>query len=181
MALLRVKHADFACWQIAKRRKVMKLTLKKILALVGGGLAVIAFIMAFVSPLKVVGSNDTAPAMDVWFGNDFVDGTIIPFIAFIVALLAGAYLIVRQFITIPADKKLFWVAIALLVVAAIVIFLTETFFILTIVKDVPAAYKDEAIKAYGELYALNIGAILGAILAIAAAAVSFVAEKFIKD
>jgi len=158
----------------------MKLTLKKILALVAGGLAVIAFIMAFVSPLKVAQGGETAPAMDVWFGNDFVDGTIIPFIAFVVALLAGAYLIVRQFVSVPNDKIFFWVAIGLLVVAAVVIFLTETFFILTMVKEVPAAYKDEAIKTYGKIYALNIGAILGGILAALSAVCAVVAEKFIK-
>lgn len=186
MALLRVKHADFACWQIAKRRKVMKLTLKKILALVAGGLAVIAFIMAFVSPLKNDAANVSAKASEVWFEDG---GTIIPFIAFIVALLAGAYLIVRQFVAIPQDKKLFWVAIALLVVAAVVIFLTETFYINSWVNymvDISSVKPTSAqITMQKELMAeslvLGTGAIFGGILAIASAACAVVAEKFVKE
>ena len=164
----------------------MKLTLKKILALVAGGLAVIAFIMAFVSPLKNDAANISAKASEVWFEDG---GTIIPFIAFILALLAGAYLIVRQFINVPADKKLFWVAIALLVVAAVVIFLTETLYINSWVNymvDIspmkPTAAQIAQQKEFmAESLSLGTGALLGGILAIASAACAVVAEKFIKD
>ena len=159
----------------------MKLTTKKILALVAGGLAIIAFVMAFVSPLKVAKTGDTAPALDVWFGTERIDGTILPFIGFILALLGGAYLIVRQFINISNDKIFFWIAIALLVVGAILILLTETFFIATLIKEVPEAFKAEAKTMYAEIYALNIGAILGGVLAILSAVCAVVTEKFIKD
>ena len=163
----------------------MKLTLKKILALVAGGLAVIAFIMAFLSPLKSeMGSAVVnAEAADIWFEDG---GTIIPFIAFIVALLAGAYLIVRQFISIPKDNTIFWVAIGLLVAAAVVIFLTETFYIgsqIAYLKDLgaPATYLETAKTSMAEALGLGIGTLLGGILAALSAVCAVVSEKFIKD
>ena len=191
MALLRVCTRRIALIGYLRKGEIMKLTLKKILALVAGGLAVVAFIMAFVSPLK----NETpmgvqaAKAFDVWFEEG---GTIIPFIAFIVALLAGAYLIVRQFIAVPNDKIFFWVAIGLLVVAAVGIFLTEVLCINSTLSVMIEQAKAQGMnptaaqiefqrKAMAEAISLNIGAILGGILAALSAVVAVVAEKFIKD
>ena len=159
----------------------MKIT-KKNLALVAGALAILAFIMAFLSPLKAVIGDEVikAKATELYFEKG---GTIIPFIGFLLMLVAGVYLIVRQFVNISIDKKLFYVAIALLVVGAIIVLLTKAIVIAGTIKQMglTGATAEAAKKSMVEMYKLGTGVILGALLAILSAVVAFVAEKFIKD
>ena len=109
----------------------MKLTLKKILALGAGALAIIAFIMAFVSPLKMVAGSTTvaAEAKDIYFEKG---GTIIPFFGYVLVLIAGIVLIARQFVDFKASFKL---AIAFLVVGVVLIFLTKTLYITSSISE----------------------------------------------
>lgn len=165
---------------------------KKLVTLVAGALAVIAFIMAFVAPLKqeFMGEVIKAEFADVYFGQEVmgttIKGAIIPFIGFILMLAAGVYLILSNFIEIKADKTLKIVAIAVLVVSAILVFLTESFYLNAVYSsDMYAALSAEQIsaakEANAEILKLGAGPLFGGILAILAAAGAAVAQFVIKD
>ncbi|MBQ9756345.1 MAG: hypothetical protein IJV99_01970 [Clostridia bacterium] len=163
----------------------MKLS-KKLCYLIAGALAVLAFIMAFVSPLKSVYGNTTytAEAMDVYFGTKNAKGATIVFIGLIVALLTGAYFILSNFIEIPFDKIIKIVLIVLLVVVTILCFCTEAIYLEV---NIPDAIKGnaDAIKDWKEVAGknmhLNIGAILAAIFSLLSAGAAAFATFFAKD
>ena len=163
---------------------------KKLVTLVAGVLAVLAFIMAFIAPLKIVETGETGKFSEVYFGQEVmgtkINGAIIPFIGFILMLVAGVYLILSNFIEIKADKTLKIVAIALLVVGAILVFLTETFYINAVYSSemyasLPEAQLSLMKEMSAEVYGLAAGPILGGILAILAAAGAAVSQFVIKD
>jgi hypothetical protein len=155
----------------------MKLFTKKNLLLIAAIFAIVGFIGAFLSPLKMeyMGMTENGKIGDVYFGET---GVILPFLAFFL-LIAGAVVL---FLASKKDsKKLAIIGIALLVVGALVPLFTEALYINANMADIPAEYAAIAKAAAKEMYSLGFGPILGAIggfggAAIAAAA-TFVVKK----
>jgi len=152
---------------------------KKLCYFIAGALAVLAFIMAFVSPLKSVYNGEGAKFADVYFDDEYGNqGATIVFIGLIVALLAGIYFVVSNFVEIPFDKFIKLGLIVLLVVIAILCFCTKGIFIRA---NLPEAYKQEYLEMMRETIKLNIGAILAGVFALLSAAAAGFATLMLKD
>ncbi len=163
---------------------------KKLLVLIAGALAVLAFIFSFIAPLKaemtVMGTtiSENASFSDAFFGDgEAYNGAILSFIGFVLILAAGIYLIISNFKEIKADKTLKLVAIALLVVGAILVFLTETFYIgsMIVPEGIPAEAVTQAKESAAEMLKLGFGTLFGGILAILSAACVAVSQFVVKD
>lgn len=190
MALLRVKHADFACWQIAKRRKVMEFIKKNLLAVIVAGAGLLALILGLILPgatLTIGSETGTINFLGLVFGNatltvsgggasvamKFGDGGMSIFgLISILALVAGiALTIVSIFVK---DKKFDFIGAILVAVAGVFMFL-----LLVAGTDITSgAISTSFADAYKE-YSLGIGAILYAIIAILGGAFGIV-NKFKK-
>ncbi len=163
---------------------------KKLLVLIAGALAVIAFIFSFIAPLKaemtMLGTtiSENASFSETFFGDgESYNGAILSFIGFVLILAAGIYLIISNFKEIKADKTLKLVAIALLVVGAILVFLTETFYIgsMIVPEGIPAEAVTQAKESAAEMLKLGFGTVMGGILAILSAACVAVAQFVVKE
>ena len=158
---------------------------KKLCYFIAGALAVLAFIMAFVSPLKSVHGDfsQVAKFKDVYFDSERgTQGAIIVFIGLIVALLAGIYFIASNFVEIPFDKFIKLGLIVLLVVIAILCFCTRGIYIrANLPERISGEAKKEAIARTKEVLKLNIGAILAGVFALLSAAAAGFATFMLKD
>jgi len=156
---------------------------KKLCYFIAGALAVLAFIMAFVSPLKSAYNGEGAKFADVYFdGEHGSQGAIIVFIGLIVALLAGIYFVASNFVEIPFDKFIKLGLIVLLVVIAILCFCTKGIYIrANLPEGMPKAYKKEYLDRMRDMIKLNIGAILAGVFALLSAAAAGFATLMLKD
>lgn len=146
----------------------MKLT-KKLVYLVAGGLAILAFLMAFLSPIK--NGSLSYKFNNVYFTVGMSKGATIVFIGLVVALLCGAYLIASNFIKIPKDNVIKYVVIGLLVLVAVLCFLTKVIW----------CNANGANPANFPTMKLNIGAIFAGIFALLSAIATAYAVFFVKE
>ena len=156
----------------------MKLFTKKNLLLIAAIFAIVGFIGAFLSPLKMemLGMTESAKIGDVYFGET---GVILPFLAFFL-LLAGA--VVLFLARGKSDKKLAIIGIALLVIGALVPLFTEALYINANIPDgMPAEYADLFVATMKETMSLGFGPVLGAIGGFGGAAIAAVATFIVKE
>ena len=156
----------------------MKLFTKKNLLLIAAIFAIVGFIGAFLSPLKMemLGMTESAKIGDVYFGET---GVILPFLAFFL-LLAGA--VVLFLAKGKSDKKLAIIGIALLVIGALVPLFTEALYINANIPDgMPAEYADLFVSTMKETLSLGFGPVLGAIGGFGGAAIAAVATFIVKE
>ena len=179
----------------------MKLSLKKILTIVAGAIAILTFILAFVAPLKyeIAGVSGVLKAKDVYFGESgiavmvkqkpvyFQAGAIVPFIGYILIALAGVLLIVRRLLN-GTNSEIFILIIALMVIGAALVLLTEILYVSNLIgaKGLSTATEAEvkannAEKVLFHALSLNTGAIIAIILALVAVTLAIVAEHYIKE
>ena len=150
----------------------MKLTKKQIIFLASALLALIAFFMMFAAQIGVK-AGGTPKFKDVFFGGNGVKGAWPVFIAYLLVLLTAVCVLLSVFVVKdPKQARNARLAgAALLVIAAILIFLVKTFWLG--MNNVPSA-----IKSY---YKLGIGAILAGVFSLLAAAGLVVGELVIKE
>lgn len=158
---------------------------KKLCYFIAGALAVFAFLMAFVSPLKSFYGDfsKVAKFKEVYFDSERgTQGATIVFIGLIVALLAGIYFVASNFVEIPFDNFIKLGLIVLLVVIAILCFCTKGIYIrANLPKGISKEYKKEYLDRMRDIIKLNIGAILAGVFALLSAAAAGFATFMLKD
>ena len=157
---------------------------KQKFTLLAGVLAVVAFFCAFIAPLKAtLGTlSENASFGDAFFGDGVsYNGALLSFVGFVLILAAGVYLVVSA--VKGKSGKLNVAAIGALVVGAILVFLTETFYVgsMIIPEGTPEAYVTLAKETAAEMLSLGFGTLVGGILAVASAACAAVAKFVIKE
>ena len=166
-----------------------QLSKKQKFVFIAGVLAVVAFIFSFIVPLKAemsfLGTTITENASfgDTFFGEEGVGGALVSFFGLVLILAAGAYLIVSCFKEVKVDNVLKLVAIGALVVGAVLVFMTETFYLasIEIPEGTPAEYIEKMKTEQAEMLKLGFGSIVCGILAIASAALVAFSKFFVKE
>ncbi len=138
--------------------------IKDLFLLIAGLLGIIGFFMFLLSPLTqtILNKNVALKYQQVYFGKNLEilgstlqvnKGAIIPFIAFIVALIIAIYYFVAGFSKLKKNKLLGFIVFVLGIACSVLMFLTKSFFI-----------NVNNLSLVSESYHLGIGAILGGIL-----------------
>lgn len=149
----------------------MKISLKTLVLGFASLLAIIAFCMMFVTPLTVnaFGMESAVDFKDVYFPEEHVTSAWTSVIGFALMLVAALAILFSLFANEKLSKYAKVAAVLMLIVGAILVFLTKTLFLSF--NEVPS----EAAGYYG----LGIGPIIGGIFAILSS-VCVVGSKFVK-
>lgn len=149
----------------------MKISLKTIVLGFASLLAIIAFCMMFVTPLtvKVFGMESAVDFKNVYFPEGPAKSAWTSVIGFALMLVAALAILFSLFANEKLSKYAKVAAVLMLIVGAVLVFLTKTLFLSF----------NEAPSEYAGFYGLGIGPIIGGILAIVSS-VCVVGSKFVK-
>lgn len=149
----------------------MKISLKTLVLGFASLLAIIAFCMMFVTPLtvKAFGMESAAEFKDVYFPEGSAKSAWTSVIGFALMLVAALAILFSLFANEKLSKYAKVAAVLMLIVGAILVFLTKTLWL---------SFNEVPSEAAG-YYVLGIGPIIGGILAIVSS-VCVVGSKFVK-